>query len=212
MHNKYKQLVLPPADIIVCAGDMTSVGKEHEIRNFLKWFSGLDQYTYKIFIAGNHDWLYDREGSFARSLTPDNVIYLEDSGVEVMGLKFYGSPVQLEFCNWAFNKTEEQLTKHWLAIPDDTDILITHSPAYGYLDVVEGRKDHLGSPSLINEIFNRVNCCIHCSGHIHSGHGTINILGTQFINASILNENYEIEYKPVLIEINDNKEVTILQV
>ena len=204
LHNKYKQLVLPDADIIVCAGDMTSVGKEHEIRNFLKWFSNLNQYNYKIFIAGNHDRLYDIEGSFARSLTPNNVIYLEDNGVEIMGLKFYGSPVQLEFCNWAFNKTEEQLKKYWKAIPDDSDIVVTHSPAYGILDNVINKNVHFGSPSLYDELVNRIKPLVSVCGHIHSGHGYKVIDDITFINAAVLNEEYELEYNPTLIEIDNN--------
>lgn len=209
VHNKYKQVVLPPADIIVCSGDMTSVGKEHEIRNFNKWYSKLSQYNYKVFIAGNHDRLYEDSGYFARTLLPKNIIYLEDSGVELMGLKFYGTPVNSMFNNWAFNRTEAKMAQHWKAIPDDTDILITHNPPYGIMD--KGHDyDCIGSPSLYMEVMNRIKPMVSVFGHAHNGHGVKVLDNTVFINAAILNENYEVEFNPVLIEI-DEKEIIILQ-
>jgi 3',5'-cyclic AMP phosphodiesterase CpdA len=42
--------------LLIHAGDMSSMGYKHEVQQFLKWFNGLDNYTHKIFIAGNHDW------------------------------------------------------------------------------------------------------------------------------------------------------------
>ena len=61
-HNKHKYLELPDADIIIHCGDFTSMGKEHEIKNFMKWFSELKQYQHKLIIAGNHDWLFETNG------------------------------------------------------------------------------------------------------------------------------------------------------
>ena len=56
-HTKHKQLngLLPGGDLIIHAGDMSSMGYKHEIQQFLKWYNDLDNYTNKIFIAGNHD-------------------------------------------------------------------------------------------------------------------------------------------------------------
>ncbi len=208
MHNKYKKLVLPAADIIVCAGDMTSIGKEHEIRNFMKWFKKLD-YQYKIFIAGNHDKLFDNDHLWARSLVPKDIIYLEDSGVEILGLKFYGTPVNSMFHNWAFNRTEAKMAQHWQAIPEDTDILITHNPPYLIMDKNHDFKG-IGSPSLYIEVMKRIKPIVHVFGHAHNSHGIKVIDNTIFINAAILNDKYEVEFNPVLIEI-DNKEIIILQ-
>ena len=49
-------------------------------------------------------------------------------------VRIYGSPWQPEFYNWAFNlpRNGEEMKARWDAIPDNTDILITHGPAYGY--------------------------------------------------------------------------------
>jgi len=204
-HNKHKQLILPPADIIIHCGDFSSMGYEHEIKIFMNWFSNLNQFTYKLCIAGNHDWLYERNPILARSLVPDNVIYLEDSSVELFGLKFYGTPVQKIFYNWAFNRSEEKLEQHWKAIPDDTDVLITHTPPYSILDYVPQSNCHEGSPSLYYEVLNRIKPCIHMCGHLHSNHGVKVIENTTFINASNLDEGYKCVYSPILIEIEDRK-------
>jgi Icc-related predicted phosphoesterase len=203
-HNKHNKLIIPECDFLIHSGDISSMGYEYEIVNFLKWFSKQPA-KYKIFTVGNHDWLFERNRSLAKSLIPENVIYLEDESIEIDGLNFYGSPVQLEFCNWAFNRSEESLTRYWSNIPDNIDILITHSPAYGILDDVRHNGKHLGSPSLYDEVTNRIKPLIHCFGHIHSGHGTKFINNTCFVNASVLDEDYKLSYNPILIGINDRK-------
>ena len=204
-HNYHKHLgELPEADMIIHCGDMTGMGHEHEIRNFMKWFSKLDQYSHRICCAGNHDWLFQKNNLLARELVPDNVIYLEDEEIIIEGIKFYGSPVQLPFNNWAFNKPEYKLIPHWQAIPDDTDVLITHSPPRTVFDWSIYDNIHTGSPSLYYEIINRIKPLVSAFGHIHSGHGVKVIENTTFINASNLNEEYVCEYDPIIIEIVNN--------
>jgi Icc-related predicted phosphoesterase len=200
-HNMHKQLVLPDADMIIHCGDATSMGYEYELRNFFKWYSKLSQYKYKIFIAGNHDMLFENIPTLAKGLVPDNVIYLEDSGVEIDGFNFYGSPVQKPFGNWAFNREEEKLALHWEAIPDNTDVLITHGPPFGIMDWSNHSKSAEGSPSLLYEVLNRIMPKVHCFGHMHEYYGTEIINETTFINAAMLNDHYEVVHKPVLIEI-----------
>lgn len=205
-HNKHKHLgKLPEADLIIHCGDMTSMGREHEIRDFMKWFSGLEQYQYKICIGGNHDWLFDRNRLFAKSLVPKNVIYLEDQEVIIDNIKFYGTPVNLPFHDWAFNRPEEKLMQHWAAIPDDTDVLITHQPPFSIMDWSVYDKKPTGSPSLYKEVLERIKPSLHLTGHIHSGHGVKVIENTTFINASNLDEDYMCIYDPVHVELIDNK-------
>jgi Icc-related predicted phosphoesterase len=200
-HNKHKRLgVLPEADMIIHCGDFTSVGKEHEIRDFMKWYVALP-YKYKLIIAGNHDWLFERAGMHARSLVPKSINYLQDWGVEIEGLYFYGSPVQLPFNDWAFNRPEEKLRQHWEAIPDKTDVLITHGPPYMIMDYGIYNMQHTGSPSLYKEVMERVKPKLHCFGHIHGGYGIKVIENTTFINASNLDEGYMCVNAPVLFEI-----------
>lgn len=201
-HNKHKRLArLPDADMIIHCGDFTSVGHGHEIREFMKWYGALNQYKYKLIIAGNHDWLFETNRVLALADVPKNVIYLEDSGVEIEGLNFYGIPVQPPFNNWAFNRPESKLAEHWKAIPDNTDVLITHCPPHTIFDWSIYDNIHTGSPSLYFEVVNRIKPKLHCFGHIHGGYGIKVIENTTFINASNLDEDYMCVNLPVLFEI-----------
>jgi Icc-related predicted phosphoesterase len=191
---------LPEADVIIHCGDFTSVGHSHEIVNFMKWYSNLP-YKHKIIIAGNHDWLFETHRILALEKVPKNVIYLEDSEIIIDGIKFYGTPVQKPFNNWAFNRPEEKLVQHWQAIPDDTDVLITHSPPYSIGDYVEWDRSHEGSPSLYFEVVERIKPKLHCFGHIHGGNGIKVIENTTFINASNLDEDYMCVFSPAIFEI-----------
>jgi Icc-related predicted phosphoesterase len=91
--------------------------------------------------------------------------------------------------------------KHWNKIPEDTDILITHGPAFGYRDVVTGRTDRLGCDDLrmrIEEIKPKFHVC----GHIHTGYGYAWNENTYFFNASVLDESYKYAHKPITFDWN----------
>ncbi len=214
-HSKHKWIPtehLPGGDILIHAGDISSMGYEREVYDFLKWFDSIPGYTHKIFIAGNHDWLFERNRVLADSLVgkfPD-ITYLQDSYVTVEGFKIYGTPWQPEFYNWAFNlpRNGEELAHVHSKIPDDTDILVTHGPAYGYVDKVLGESIPLGC-ELLAERVKQVKPILMVSGHIHSGNGVAYDGVTTYLNASILNERYNYEYKPYNIVIQ-NREVLVL--
>ena len=200
-HTKHKFVDLKniEADVIIHCGDMTGNGGIQAIQEFMNWFSNLEQFKYKICIAGNHDWLFERANIRAREVVPENVIYLEDEEIVIDNIKFYGTPVQKIFCNWAFNRHESKLAQHWAAIPDDTDVLITHSPPYGIGDYVSD--GHQGSPSLYMEIVKRIKPKIHCFGHIHEGYGVKVIDNIKFINGSNLDGYYQCINDPIIVEI-----------
>jgi len=221
-HSKHKQVEkdLPGGNLLIHAGDMSSMGYNHEIQDFCQWFDGLD-YDFKVFIAGNHDWGFiDREPFFVHGsvLIPrrteeilnsyKNFEYLRDSSVEVQigdekPVKVYGSPWQPEFFDWAFNlpRKGEELKRRWNNIPTDTDILITHGPAYGYVDQVIGRTEHLGCELLADRI-KEIKPKIHVCGHIHTGYGYVFDGDTHYINASVLNEQYAYANKPLTVDWN----------
>jgi hypothetical protein len=135
-----------------------------------------------------------------------DIDYLQDQAIEIQigdgpMVKIYGSPWQPEFCSWAFNlpRNGEELESKWAAIPDDTDILITHGPAHGYLDRVVGRWDNLGCEKL-TEAIKIKKPKIHVCGHIHSGYGYIFDGDTHYINASVLDEQYHYTQKPLTVD------------
>src|SRR3954451_2942527 len=96
-HNCNEQINVPDGDILIHAGDATIRGTESEVEEFLSWFSQLP-HRYKIFVAGNHDWLYEKNNRLARLLTANfKIEYLHDSFTEIDGLKIYGAPWQPRF-------------------------------------------------------------------------------------------------------------------
>lgn len=121
-------------------------------------------------------------------------------------LKVWGSPWTKTFagmnekCKAFTVDTEEELAEKFKLIPDDIDILITHSPPYGVLDELEGdaHPKHVGSKSLTSKIKSMKNPPkIIIFGHVHEAYGFKNSLYTQFINASHVNECYEPVNPPV---------------
>lgn len=150
---------LPEADVVVHSGDFCMVGSEQEAIDFLNWFCDLP-YRHKIFICGNHDdCLY---GANIDGLD-DNVHYLCNSGIEIDGLKFYGVPMFMGDC------ITDRQSRNYARIPEDTDILITHSPAYGILDFDDGI--NYGSEEILERLTALHQLKAHLFGHIHTQHG-----------------------------------------
>jgi len=209
-HTKHNQITkdLPGGDILIHAGDISSMGYKHEIENFCKWFDGLDNYDTKVFIAGNHDWGFQNHPEQTMQIINSYkwFNYLQDE-LFMVGenyddmIKIYGSPWQPEFHNWAFNlpRMGDQLKAKWDLIPMNTDILITHGPAWGYVDKVVGQTKNLGCELLADRI-KVVKPKIHVCGHIHSGHGYVFDGDTHYINASVLDESYYYNNEPLSVE------------
>ena len=200
-HKDYlsKQILtdyLTGGPILVHAGDMSGRGTISEIIEFLDWFSLLP-YTHKILIAGNHDFLFEVNPKMAKDVLDNypGITYLNDSGVTIEGIKFWGSPVTPYFHNWAFNRHFPDIGYHWAQIPKDTDVLITHGPAKGILDKTHYGGIHTGCPILFEKI-REIKPKIHVFGHIHEVRGTMQVGETLHINASCLDLNYALVDKP----------------
>ena len=214
LHTKHGLIPLtdlPGGDLIICAGDIMNSGyNKNDILDFCTWFHSLEQYDKKIFIAGNHDRMFENHPEGVEELLNIylDIDYLQDEGYDLYDLdtdtstKIYGSPWQPEFYSWAFNlpKNGIQLAGKWEAIPNNTDILITHGPAFGTLDTVAGRPwDNLGCELLAQRI-EVIKPKIHVCGHIHSGYGYEFKNGTHFFNAAVLDEQYEYTQKPMTFD------------
>ncbi len=211
-HEKH-DLEIPDGDILIHAGDATFKGRPHEIYRFAKWFGALP-HKHKVFISGNHDFLFQdnqaRAINLLQGIDPEyfvdasatnGVIYLQDSEITIEGLRIYGSPWQPWFYDWAFNlQRGREIKEKWDMIPNGVDILVTHGPPAGYGDQVPSG-ERVGCADLMDAI-KRVKPKLHICGHIHLGAGVYQTdIGTKIINASICNEDYEPEYKPVVIDL-----------
>jgi Icc-related predicted phosphoesterase len=196
---------IPDCDILLIAGDICPLS-DHSPFGQMKWLQSsfekwLDEIPAKevVAVAGNHDWIFQKMPHMVPRL---RWRYLQDSGCGIEGLKVWGTPWQPPFFDWAFNMEEEGLRRKWSLIPDDTDILVTHSPPFGYGDealrkLTDENKEkwpdteHTGSPSLTEKIKELPNLKLHVFGHIHRGYGRYEIGSKIVANVSLVNEKYQ---------------------
>lgn len=209
LHGEFPKL--DGGDLLIVAGDLTARDDYDGYCKFNEWMIvNSRKYKKSIVIAGNHDNGL-LPGRFNVECLP-KIAYLCDSETEFQGLKIWGSPWTAQFPGMnphcmAFTMpfgcdNEEHLKDKWDLIPEDTDILITHSPPFGILD--KTWKKRCGSKSLTKRISQLNNLKLHVFGHIHEGHGRecwINEKGdvVQFVNASMMDENYSCINKPITV-------------
>lgn len=235
-HTYHNDVEVPDGDVLVFGGDLMSSGYKHsEIKDFAEWFMALP-HPYKILVAGNHDRMFESNPDYCLSkfLVRDSnppskeFHYLKDSGCTIDGVKFYGSPVQPWFCDWAFNVHRgPSIQAYWDLIPDDTDVLVTHGPPYGEGDqsypepvqyqnsrILRTASEHLGCEELLRAVL-RVKPKVHIFGHIHGGYGQTGmtnyeadrlmlphpIIETKFYNVSICDEQYNPVNPATVIEM-----------
>ena len=198
-HNQLSKVDVPDGDVLIIAGDVTGRGSVYETFLFYEDVIKLP-HEHKILVAGNHDWLFtERDNQYVKAIK-NSLIYLEDSGCTIEGIKFWGSPWQPEFCNWAFNLPRgEALKAKWDLIPEDTDVLITHGPPFGILDKTN-REENVGCEELRKRV-DAISPKFHVFGHIHNAYGTLGVGKTIFINASICTESYEPINLPIVFEV-----------
>lgn len=166
----------------------------------MDWFAK-QKFEHKLLIAGNHDFYFEKaKAKELEQVIPKEVTYLLDNSVEINGIKIWGSPFTPWFHNWAFNATRgKALARHWNKIPEGTDIIMTHGPAYGMLDtVING--NHVGCVDLWKRI-EVLKPKVHICGHVHESFGKKERNGTKFINASQVNEEYILVNKPLTFEL-----------
>jgi Icc-related predicted phosphoesterase len=158
-----------------------------------------------------YDWLNPIMSP--ENLSQFDITYLEDSSFTIetpefgRPIKFYGSPWQPWFYDWAFNlpRLGTELQEKWNMIPEDTDVLITHGPPNGYGDLVNNWRQpntHVGCECLINRI-GEINPLVNVFGHIHEGYGVEYGKDTLFVNASICTAGYEPTNKPIIIDLQE---------
>ena len=211
---------LPDGDILVHAGDLTFEGNVPEVAAAAAWLGKLvPRYKRIVVIAGNHDWLFQRDPATARLLLEEKrITYLHDQAVELDGLKFWGAPWCPEFMGWAFNlRRGEELARVWSHIPDDTQVLVTHGPPLGWLDDVRRHEqdnygeygvenspvttEHVGCADLRARVEALKHLRLHVFGHIHRPGLEYDRTGRRFCNASVVNHNYEYRYPPQVIDL-----------
>ena len=199
-------------DLAIFAGDCGTVRDPYMnangVRDFLEWYNSLE-IKFKIFVAGNHDTSIER-GLVDPKQYP-SIIWLNHESTVIEGIKIFGSPFQPSFGDgWAYNVKRAKLHDYWKDIPTDTDILITHGPPYGILDLTESgeaKLQHVGCSSLFKRI-KAIEPKFSIFGHIHNESEGINSgifkptgMKTTFINACVVDLRYELVNDGIVIEI-----------
>lgn len=201
-HNYFNKIELPEGDMLIIAGDLSTYKGIEQLRDFVQWTKQLD-YKYIIVIAGNHD-RYIEEHYEDIAWEYQSFIYLQDYGIDIEGLNIWGSPVSPSYGQWYFMKERgNEIAKVWNKIPEDTDILITHTPPQGVLDVPNlgyNAGENIGCWDL-RERVKEVKPKLHVFGHIHECYGEEEINGTTFVNCTLVNEHYELVNKPIVKEV-----------
>ena len=193
-HGHHRQLIVPGGiDMVIHSGDCSNYkdvrNNYREVYDFMEWYS-LIPVKHKIFVGGNHDTSIANTGRNSCPFTPQQIInkgitYLFNSDVTIDGVKIWGSPYTPTYgTDWAWNLARHKMHDLWQTIPDDTDIVVTHGPPNGVLDISTGPDEFwlgsttfpdvpastihfCGCKSLLKRIFT-VNPKAHLFGHIHN--------------------------------------------
>jgi Icc-related predicted phosphoesterase len=184
-HNGHGGLEIPPCDVLVHAGDWSRHGTLEEAIPFFSWF-GAQPAKVRLLTAGNHDFIAAQRPEVMRALAAQHgITWLIDEGVEVLGLRVWGSPYSPRHGEWAFQAERgAEIRSRWELIPDGLDLLITHTPPHGVLDLTV-RDAHVGCEELLAAVRARPPQ-LHVFGHVHEAHGELQLEGqaTRFVNAS----------------------------
>ena len=198
LHGYYPKLF--GGDLLIVTGDLTSRDEPIEHLEFIQWLD-VQPYKHKIVIAGNHD--HNIDGDEIDSL--ENTYYLKNELITIEDVTFWGSPHSLWFDRinpkcCAFTSHDTELVNVYSHIPDETNVLISHTPFHGMLD--QNRDGyHCGSKSLRDAI-DRVKPILFVCSHIHEQGGNEMMYkhqgpNTWCVNCSIMNEKYQPVNQPI---------------
>lgn len=180
-HRLHRQLALPECDVLIHCGDFCNFHEEETatLEDVDAWFAEAPA-KHVVCTGGNHDSaLHHREFTFCHA------DFLVDRLVEAAGLAIYGSPWCPDLTGFAYYAGADQLAERWRKIPAGIDVLVTHTPPFGILDLPRTGTVHLGCPILREEL-KRIRPRLHVFGHVHASHGHAEEDGICFVNASVV--------------------------
>lgn len=201
-HTYHDQIKIEPCDILIHSGDFSFRGGYQETIDFLKWIEKQPA-KHRIWGSGNHDFMGQNEKTLFKGLIEEYAptsTYLEHEGINIEGLSIWLNPFTPTYYDWAFmaDPGSSKMLSSLSIIPSNLDILITHGPAYGILDLTKNG-ERVGCQDLLNEL-ERIRPRYHIFGHIHESAGQLFVDGTTHINASILDENYKVKNSPIILD------------
>ncbi|KAF2024259.1 Metallo-dependent phosphatase, partial [Setomelanomma holmii] len=195
-HNQTPKL--PPGDILIHAGDLTNQGSLTELQKSVAWLER-QPFEAKIVVAGNHDTTLDAPFFHSHSSTwkwptaqdpveckklvmqAHGVTYLENETATIYltketgpktCLSVFGSPFSPGRRGWAFQYWgADEAEQVWSKIGDGVDVLVTHTPAYGFVDAAGGDGAARAGCEVLRRRLGVVRPLVHVCGHIHGGRG-----------------------------------------
>jgi len=147
-HTMHGWLQVPTdVDMVIFSGDCSNPSdpylNEPEVRNFIEWYASLP-IKHKIFVAGNHDTSIEKRLVTPADIASKGIVYLENTSTNIDGLNIFGTPVSPSFgVGWAYNRSRDKMDKLWKSIPENTDIVVSHGPPKGILDLSYNRENAL---------------------------------------------------------------------
>jgi Icc-related predicted phosphoesterase len=196
---------LPECDILIIGGDIAPT-VDHSVifqrswfeTNFTEWANQVPA-KHIVAVAGNHDFVFQADEEFGSKLDIPNFTYLYDSLVRIEDLVIWGSPWSLNFGPWAFMGTEKQLEERYKLIPDEVDIIVSHTPPFSKRDLTIKDNKPSGSKQLGRIIRDKEPRLVVC-GHIHEGYGIAKYGDTMIVNCSIMNVDYKPNNQPIMVD------------
>jgi Icc-related predicted phosphoesterase len=197
-------------DMAIFCGDMSNsfdlAKSEVECRRFLDWYNEAP-FKYKLLIPGNHDRAIEHKWVHPDEYKELTWFFNETKIID--DLKIFGSPYTPVYgkCG-AYMYNRKDAHKYWHCIEEGTDIVITHGPPLGILDLADHNQDRsliaqVGCRTLYKTI-DKIRPKLHCFGHIHStdrfnNRGIYSNDNTAFINAACFNHTKNVFYQGISI-------------
>lgn len=196
-HGNHDQITGLSGDVLIHCGDMFNqfdmFGQEDELFEGLDAWFGRQDFDLVLCTGGNHDFELEKRVQYVDQPFR-NAVFLAGEAYRYRGVTFYGAPWIPELWGQAFFVDDLELERRWFEIPDDVDVLITHTPPAGILDQSSNGRS-LGCPYLMAAI----ETCqpkLHCFGHVHASSGEAFVDGIHYINAASVNSSYELVRQP----------------
>lgn len=220
LHDGYLSMI-PEGDILVHSGDFSAfsasryIGNKDRDRasvvNEMNSFFQKLPFKYKVLVAGNHELSFNAKGKSDLESQLTEVTYLQDRAINIEGINIYGTPWTSK--RWTslargFSKSWGKFEHFWDLIPSETDVLVTHMPPLGIMDLASkkfaGVKnllsanepcticgdthemfEHWGCKELKKTVLKRVRPVVHMFGHVHESTGVQDVDGVTFSNAAM---------------------------
>ncbi|KAI8334133.1 Metallo-dependent phosphatase-like protein [Blakeslea trispora] len=200
---------IPEGDVLIHAGDMTKRSSMDEYVRTIEWIASLP-HKVKIMTGGNHDITLDRifgyedkRHKIIELMTENNIVYLEHEvyqlDASLGSFTMFVSPYAPVHLGGAFML--DDMSTIWDDVPA-VDILVTHTPPFGYCDQIIHRQRHVGCQYLRDKIDTKIHPLVCVFGHIHEAHGYMtNEKGQLFVNACLCDHRYRGNQLPITFDL-----------